>query len=391
MNLLHVIGSLNPALGGPPESVRQLTLAFEKEGYLVEIATLDTADSPWLNNDSGNIHSLGPGMGKYCYSHRFLQWLNENLNRFDLVLVHGIWQYHSLATWLAARNRNIPYFVFVHGGLDPWFKTKFPLKHLKKWLYWPWAEYRVLRDASAVLFTSEEEKILARKSFWLYKANEMVVGLGILPPQGSREIQIQEFFDAYPSLREKRLFIFLGRIHPKKGCNMLIDAFAQVAEMDDDLHLVFAGPDQVGWKASLVSQVSNLKIKHRVTWTGMVEGNVKWGALYASDAFILPSHSENFGVAVVEALACGLPVLITNKINIWREIAENHAGLVCNDTVEEVSQMLKDWLKLSRGEMEAYRKNAFQCFLQKFEISRNSKKLITSIKQIKEKKERFQS
>ncbi|MEB0151131.1 glycosyltransferase, partial [Pseudomonas sp. CCC2.2] len=81
-------------------------------------------------------------------------------------------------TWRALAKKKIPYFIFTHGMLDPWFKKNYPLKHLKKWLYWTWGEYRVLRDAKAVLFTCEEEKILARQSFWLYKANEVVTAFG---------------------------------------------------------------------------------------------------------------------------------------------------------------------------------------------------------------------
>ena len=89
---------------------------------------------------------------------RLLSWLRENATRYDAVIVNGIWQYHSYATWLALHRSETPYFVFTHGMLDPWFKRRHPLKHLKKWLYWPWADYRVLRDAQAVIFTCEEER-----------------------------------------------------------------------------------------------------------------------------------------------------------------------------------------------------------------------------------------
>src|SRR6202035_5181428 len=137
--------------------------------------------------------------------------------------------------------------VFPHGMLDPWFKEAFPLKHLKKWLYWPWADYRVLRDAAAVIFTSEEERLLARESFWLYHAHEEVSPLGVESPTPDSPQSRESFFVRFSQLRNKRILLFLGRLHPKKGCDILIDAFGQIA--DDSLALVLAGPDQVGWQS----------------------------------------------------------------------------------------------------------------------------------------------
>jgi glycosyltransferase involved in cell wall biosynthesis len=123
----------------------------------------------------------------------------------------------------------VPYFVFTHGMLDPWFKRHYPLKHLKKWLYWPWGEYRVLRDARALMFTCEEERRLARESFWLYKANECVTNYGTARPEGDSEKQREAFLSEFPELRGKRVLLFLGRIHEKKGCDILIQSFGDLA------------------------------------------------------------------------------------------------------------------------------------------------------------------
>ena len=103
--------------------------------------------------------------------------------------------------------------------LDPWFKRQYPLKHVKKWLYWPSAEYRVLRDASAVLFTSEEERRLARRSFWLYRCNEMVINYGTAAPPADDGASADRFRRAFPSVGDKRIILFLGRIHEKKGAS----------------------------------------------------------------------------------------------------------------------------------------------------------------------------
>lgn len=379
MKLLQIIGTLDQEYGGPVEALSQSTLALKKLGHYVEVATLDHANAAWLSKFPGVVHALGPSLSKYRYSKRLLPWLKTNVVRFDAVIVRGIWQYQGLATWIASKRMQFPYFVFVHGALDPWFKHKYPLKHLKKWLYWPWAEYRILRDASAVLFTSQEERRLASKSFWLYKANEVVVNYGILMPAGSPEFQRQAFFDAFPFLRDKRIMLFLGRIHPKKGCDILIEAFAQIASKDPTLHLVIAGPTKDGWRSALERIVYESGIYDRLSWTGMLVGDLKWGAFHAADTFILPSHSENFGVAVVEALACGVPVLITDKVNIWQEIKNTKCGLVDTDSYEGVVRLFENWLQLSASERREMKKNAKDCFRRFFELENSTRNFVETL------------
>src|SRR5208283_2601129 len=189
------------------------------DGHRVEIASLDPPDAPYLGQSPLPVHPLGPPKLNYGYSPRFVPWLRANTNKFDAVIVNGLWQYHGFGVWKALRNSSTPYVVFTHGMLDPWFKKQYPLKHLKKWMYWPWAEYRVLRDANAVLFTCEEERVLARSSFWLYRCNEVVVSFGTSQSAGEPQLEIQEFFRCYPELTGKKLALFMGRIHEKKGCD----------------------------------------------------------------------------------------------------------------------------------------------------------------------------
>jgi glycosyltransferase involved in cell wall biosynthesis len=314
-------------------------------------------------------------MLSYAFSSRFVPWLRANRSQYDVAVVNGIWQFHSFGTWLALRNSSTPYVVFTHGMLDPWFKKRHPMKHLKKWMYWPWADYRVLRDARAVLFTSEEERASARSSFCLYRCNEIIVGYGTVEPKGDPQLDLQVFFDRYPELRGKRLALFVGRIHPKKGCDLVIEAFAKVLTRHSDWHLVIAGPDQVGWQKELNYRIAQLSLASRITWTGMVSGAMKRGAFRAAEVFVLPSHQENFGVAVAEALAFGLPALISNKVNTWREIVDDGAGLVSEDTVEGTCSMLQSYLSMPEEKKVAMREAAHQCFDTRFEIKRATENL----------------
>jgi len=135
MKLLHVISSTNPEGGGPIEGIKQLQSSLTNIGVNVELASCDAPDAHWLLTSDVTIHALGPSSGKYGYTPRLLPWVRNNAHRFDAIIIEGLWQYHSFATWQVLRKSKIPYFVFTHGMLDPWFKHTYPLKHLKKWLY----------------------------------------------------------------------------------------------------------------------------------------------------------------------------------------------------------------------------------------------------------------
>jgi glycosyltransferase involved in cell wall biosynthesis len=366
MRILRSIHSLNPTGGGPAEYVLQSSLALIARGHEVEIVCLDTPDAPWLAHSQLKVHALGPGKRGYGYTPRFTQWLQDRHYYFDAVIVHGVWLYNSFGVWRVLRRARKPYYVFPHGMLDPWFNRAYPIKHLKKLPYWLLAERRVLRDAAAVLFTSEEERRLAHKSFPFYRCNEAVVSYGIAQPTVNLAVAREDFFSRFPDLRRRQLLVFLGRLHEKKGCDLLIQSFAAIH--DPRLHLVMAGPCA---SETYLSGLKELAGQERapVTFTGMLRENLKWGALSAADAFVLPSHQENFGIAVVEALACGTPVLISNQINIWREIESHRAGYVEGDDLSGTTRLLERWIHTSPEQRETMRANARNCFAARFEIT----------------------
>jgi len=368
LKLLHVIASANPSSGGPLEGVRQRGMQLRSEGHTVEIVTSDDPAEAFVKEFPLPVHALGPSSGGYGYNGKLVPWLKENASSFDAVIVNGLWQYHSFGAWRALRNAGVPYFVFTHGMLDPWFKRTYPLKHLKKWIYWPWADYRVLRDARAVLFTSEEERLLARESFWLYRAKEHVIAYGTTTPPDDAARLREQFLAANPELRGRRVLLFLSRIHVKKGCDLLIRALAGFAATQPALHLIVAGPDQTGWVGQLQQLAQGLGVADRVSWPGMLRGDSKWGAFYSAEAFILPSHQENFGIAVAEAMGCGIPVLISDKVNIWREVRSHEAGIVAPDTEEGTRALLREWLSLNPEQRRAMGRNARALFEERFTV-----------------------
>jgi glycosyltransferase involved in cell wall biosynthesis len=208
---------------------------------------------------------------------------------------------------------------------------------------------------------------------------ETIIPYGSFGPNCEPGQARQSFLALWPELAQKRILLTLGRIHPKKGTDLLIEAFARVCHTDRDFQLVIAGPDQCGWKAELEQRAVALGIAERITWTGMLRGELKWGAMAAAELFVLPSHQENFGIVVAEALSCGLPVLISNRINIWREIARHWAGLVEDDSVEGVTAALQRWTELTAGERQQLGQRSRLCFDRHFNLHINARRMVDTV------------
>ena len=217
MKILHVISSVDPQYGGPIEGVSQLSMVCRDLGVEVEICSLDAPDAECVRSSQTKVLALGPAYPGYGYSRRLVPWLKAHAHEYDAVIVNGLWQYVGFAVWRALAGTSTPYYVFTHGMLDPWFRYTYPIKHLKKWLYWPWAEYRILRDARKVIFTCEDERLLARASFWLYKVNEAVTAFGVSNPLANGDELAAKFLAHYPQMQGKRIALYLSRIHVKKG------------------------------------------------------------------------------------------------------------------------------------------------------------------------------
>ncbi|RDC66098.1 glycosyltransferase [Adhaeribacter pallidiroseus] len=265
--------------------------------------------------------------------------------------------------------------------LDPYFQKAAgrKLKALRNWAYWKLIEGNVVNDADGLLFTCEEERILAREPFRPYRPKrELVVGLGVEAPPLFTPTMRQSFLAKCPELQNQPYILFLSRIHEKKGVDLLIAAYAKLIyntvkvntgkfsvgsmPVDETVipeitrknlpKLVIAGPGlETPYGVQMQKLVSeSAELKNAVFFPGMLTGDAKWGAFYGCEAFILPSHQENFGIAVVEALACGKPVLISNQVNIWREIEKEGAGLIATDTPAGTFTLLNVWQQLSEDE-----------------------------------------
>ena len=375
MRILRLIRSLNPAGGGPIEGLKQITPFLSRSGIDSVVASLDPPTSAWLSDLPFQTIPLGPVLGGYGYRPGLVSALSALSPCFDAVIVEGLWQYHALAAWRAFHGASIPYYVFVHGMLDPWFKHTYPLKHIKKSLYWPFADFQLLRDAAGVLFTTGAERDLARQSFTRYLANEYVVGYGAASPPSVSSVDVDAFFSSFPVLRGKDIFLFLGRLHPKKGVDLLIQSFASIARQDPSRHLVLAGPIHCSYQRELLSLIQALSLETQITWTGPLSGSMKWAAFSIAQLFCLPSHQENFGVAVAEALSVGLPVCISHAVNISYLVERFGAGIVHTDTLDGTIHAFSRWVAIDPASRVLMSRSAKHLFSSQFDWSHVSERL----------------
>jgi glycosyltransferase involved in cell wall biosynthesis len=401
MNLLQIIGSMDPRTGGTCQAVRNLALQAVEQGHTMEVISMDDPHADFLRQESIPIHALGRGRGPWAYNRALAPWLDENLSRFDAVVLNGLWLYPGFALMRTAQKPDAPpYFIFPHGMLDPWFQRapERRFKAVRNWLHWKLVEHRIVQKAAALLFTCAEELRLARGTFRPYQPQrEINVGFGINPPPAVQPAMAAAFADKCPGLNDRPFFLFLGRIHPKKGVDLLIQAYAAVygksfangqTSGPNPLPapcLVIVGPGlETEYGKQMQALAARLCPPGSVFWPGMLTGDAKWGALYQAEAFTLMSHQENFGMAVAEALACRTPVLISNQINIWREIIEDHAGLAAPDDLAGATRLFQSWQNLSPAEKAAMQNAARLNYETKFRVDIAAKKLLATIRELSE-------
>lgn len=379
---------MDPTSGGPCQGIRNSIPDLEKLGIHNEVVCLDDPASAFIAEDNFPVHAVGPRKGPWSYSAQLIPWLLEHLGRFDAVIVEGLWQYHSYAAAKALRilggmqpddskMQGLPrLFIMPHGMLDPYFQ-KAPerrLKAIRNWFYWKMIEGNVVNSAFGLLFTCEAELLLARESFRPYKPKrEINAGFGIQAPPAYNPAMSEAFLEKCPQVRNKPYILFLGRINEKKGVDLLVRSFLDVQEKiqgTSKRYLVIAGPGMETAYGEKVLQLAqrNADLSNLIIFPGMLSGDAKWGAFYGCEAFSLPSHQENFGISVAEALACGRPVLISDQVNIWKEIKAGGGGLISADTLEGTKESLTRWIDLPASDKARMERDAGSTYKSHFAI-----------------------
>lgn len=386
MKILHIISSMNPIQGGVCQAVRNLIPAMDAGGSYNEVVSFDPPDAPFIGQDSFVTHALGIGKGPYRYQRKFIRWLMLNMADYEVLIVHGLWQYTNFGTYRALKchlrkqtKKSPKLYVMPHGMLDPYFQSAANrrVKALRNLVFWYLVEKRVMNWAHGVLFTCEEERNLASTTFTQYKPKAtFVVGLGIVEPPSENEVNSAPFFTKFPTIKALGYILFISRIHEKKGIDQLIEAYLKRLQAFPDMDpLVIAGPGLETDYGQMLFKLSQ-SASGKIVFTDMLTGDMKWTAFYNCRFFILPSHQENFGIVVAEALACSKPVLISDKVNIWREIIEEKGGVVAPDTPNGVAALLERAFDMPIYEETEMRCNARAVYENHFSIDKASRKLL---------------
>ncbi len=348
MNILLVAESLTPSRNtGVANAVTGLAYALKAEGIHAELcAPLGKGDQMETLNALRGLtthlfpqspllpRTVTPALGRF---------LEQSTQRFDLVHIHGLWRYPQWVAAQAAQRRGIPYVISPHGMCEPFEMAR---KGWRKQLHWNLLERHNLGQASAIHAITEEERSHCER---MIKTPVQVIPNGVtvaLPVEHAPELE-SHLPLALPSTVP--VLLFLGRLHPKKGLDLLLQALSQ-SEQGQSIHLVLAGPDPVGYRATLLEQVNRYHLEARVHFPGMVTGLAKRALLARADAFVLPSYSEGFSIAVLEAMAAAKPVIITRRCYFDR-VAEMGCGWVVEPTVPGLAAALSAFRKLTPEEL----------------------------------------
>ena len=366
--LIHILTDYSEDAGGPTRTVLDiypkgsndrmgdkvicLSSSISRDGICVEISS--------LVNKSLHRFVLHP------YS--IASALRNIRRESDIVIFHGLWQpFLSVIAFLLILRR-VRYYVFAHGMLDPYFRYRSTLDNVKKTLYWLMVDKVVVRRSNGLIFTNARERQLACKNFPSVRlVNSKLIQLGSQRLVNSS--QVERSF-ARHEFKEKENWLYLGRIDKKKGIDDLIIAFNSIGSCNPQIILDIVGTGNADYIKHLKSRVCP-EVVQQVRFLGPLYNEEKANVFYRSSLFILPSHQENFGLAITEAMSTGLPVVTTPYVNISNVIEESRSGIITKDTSpESVRDALEKWMSMTLEQKYEMAANSLSTYTRFFSIDR---------------------
>jgi len=349
LKVLHVIPSVSERSGGPGQAIVPMCAALRDQGVGVLLASTDH-DLPPENRPGGPKRKeitryktlptiffpkqLGDG---FKYSRPFASWLDQHVSDYDLVHIHAVFNHSSVAAARAARKNGVPYIVRPLGTLDPWSMQQ---KSFKKKLFWKTTVKPMLAAAAAIHYTTKGEQQSVESSLGLNHG--FVVPLGVEQATAAGEEVVQQLATRFADLLDHPYVLVLSRLHPKKALDVLLEAFLSLNKQDEfrNWRLVLAGEGPADYVAILKQIVAEHRAEDSVIFSGWLEGEQKEAALRNASLLALTSHQENFGLCVIEALASGVPVLISPQVNLADEVAAAGAGWIAEVNQQDIQEKL---------------------------------------------------
>lgn len=348
MKILHVIPYMHPSAGGPPVVVENMVRESDRLGHRSRIiSTL-----AYCENDAADLlvrlNELAPTT--FLTRAEILPVFNLAASKIgvqvhgaDVVHLHTLWSPLNISVRQACIQLNRPYVLMPHGMLDPYSLS---IGRLKKSIYMRMLEHRNIAAARRIIYTTPEEERLANLS-GLRLPKGALVPLGANASCVPKRTLRSEFFTRFPHAIGRRILLFLGRLHPKKGLDRILNSLRSLQRAIPNVLLVIAGDGDGDYTRHLGQLVGALGLDNHVLFTGRLNGELKWASFAAAELFLLPSRQENFAITVAEAMQMGVPVIITNKVNTWPYVKEARAGLVLDegDINSLLPHVIEDLLK----------------------------------------------
>lgn len=390
MKILHVISSMNPKTGGVSQGLRNLNPYIMAEDIQVEVVCMDHENEDYQVNDQFVVYKIGKGKTSFGYNPKLCDWLVKHIEKYDYVVVHGLWQYHNYAVYKIIKKlektckKTPKVAIMAHGMLDPYFQKakNRKIKAIRNELIWRLTEKVAINKADALFFTCKEELLLAQKTFKGYSPKkEINIGFGIKDPPIFNLDMKSTFEQKCPGIKTKRYWLFISRIHPKKGVDILIDSYNKLTKENNLFpDLVIAGPVSSSYAKQMMEKAKN---NSKIHFSGMLTGDSKWGAFYGCETYLLPSYQENFGIAIVEAMACKKPVVISKNINIWKEIEAGNGGWILNELNEtNIYNTLFTISGLSDTEIIQKGNEAYETFQTDFNVKNRATFFVKALQEL---------
>ena len=348
--VLHVIQALTPKLGGSVRALLDLSQWQSLSGLEVEVCTtnidvpngiMDVPTDRFVEANGVRFWYFPAQHRPLLYSRQLKRHLDSTIASYDIVHIHGLYRFPTTYAAYCSRRRRVPYIVRPHGSLDPFLYRHSSRSLILKRLYERWFDFPNLQAADAIHYTSEDER--ERASFLKLRTPTFVVPNGIdwsrfetLPRRGRFRTRL--------GIGQAPLILFLGRINFKKGLDLLIRAFDVLRPSIPDARLAIVGPDNEGYGEKVRHWIEERDLREQVDIVDHLNELEALEAFVDADAFVLPSYTENFGITVIEAMACETPVVISDQVNIHREVTSLGAGVVTRCDVDEIARALSDLL-----------------------------------------------
>ena len=391
LRVLHVITSLSKSQGGPAVALPLLARALAKTGVEVTIVTTDDdgrgkrltvpPGEPVTTEDGVAVLYFPKQTEFYRFSWGLTRWLWRHVREFDVVHIHALFTYTSTAAARIARWRGVPYVVRPLGVLNHWGMQN-RRRRLKRWST-RLVELPILRGAARIHYTSRQERQEAVAA-GAGDLPSVIIPLGIDTASYLDLPEPERFYARFPVAAGRRIVLFLSRIDAKKGLDLLLPAFAEVSRKHPASLLVVAGDGDPEYVAELRAEAGHIGLgTDRILWTGFIAGEEKKAALAAATIFVLPSYSENFGIAAAEALAAGVPGILTDQVAIATDAAETEAALVIRCDVHELTAAM-DRLLTDEGTRALLRANAMRMAAERFSLAAAGQSLRRLYESVKE-------